>query len=113
MIENASIGTMSMEVEAEIYLDVVCVGAALTDIIANTSRHPEDEQESFVDELTYASGGSAANTAAACAMLELRSGFVGRVGIDSFGDELLSNFQAIGVDVWGVVRDPDRPSGLC
>jgi sugar/nucleoside kinase (ribokinase family) len=94
-------------------LDVVCVGAALTDIIASTSIHPEDEQETFVDAMAFASGGSAANTAAACAMLELRAGFVGRLGIDTFGDELLSGFRAIGVDVWGVVRDPDRPSGLC
>jgi len=113
MIENAGTRTVSVEVEAASLLDVICVGAALTDIIARTSRHPEDEQETFVDALTQARGGSAANTAAACAMLEMRTGFVGRLGIDSFGDDLLSDFRAIGVDVWSVVRDPDRPSGLC
>jgi len=110
---NTDTITEAAEVIAAPSLDVVCVGAALIDIIARTSHHPANEQETFVDTFTQASGGSAANTAVACAILELRAGFIGRLGIDSFGDELLADFRSNGVNTWGVVRDPDRQSGLC
>ncbi|MGQ9531306.1 MAG: carbohydrate kinase family protein [Desulfotomaculales bacterium] len=47
-------------------------------------------------------GGSAANTAVACARLGLRAGVVGRVGADEDGDFLLGTMA--GLDLRGVVR---------
>lgn len=37
---------------------------------------------------------------------------VGKVGQDSFGQELLSSASASGVDVSRVIRDPEAPSAV-
>jgi sugar/nucleoside kinase (ribokinase family) len=42
--------------------DVICIGAALVDIVAQVERHPEEDDEVFVADLELLSGGAAANT---------------------------------------------------
>ena len=44
-------------------LDVICIGAALVDMVAKVERHPLDDDEVFVSDLKLLSGGAAANTA--------------------------------------------------
>ena len=49
--------------------DVICIRVALVDMVAQVARHPTDDDEVFVSDLTLLSGGAAANTAYACAKI--------------------------------------------
>ena len=79
--------------------DIICIGAALIDMVAQVERHPEEDDEVFVSNLTLLSGGAAANTAYACAKLGLKTAFIGKLGKnDVFGSMILSDFNAVNVN---------------
>ncbi|MFW9894767.1 MAG: carbohydrate kinase family protein [Candidatus Thorarchaeota archaeon] len=74
--------------------DVICIGAALVDMVAQVDRFPENDDEVFVSKLNIFSGGAAANTAYACAKLGLKTSFIGKLGRnDIFGSKILNNFE--------------------
>ncbi|MFX1567307.1 MAG: carbohydrate kinase family protein [Promethearchaeota archaeon] len=79
--------------------DVICIGAALVDIIAKIERHPLEDDEVFVSDLQLLSGGAAANTAYACSKLGLKTGFIGKIGRnDEFGHRIIKDFKEISLD---------------
>lgn len=71
-----------------------------------------------VDSLSQASefeshvGGQAANVARNVALLGGRSAMVGRVGADGFGQRCVKALQLAGVDVSGVIADPQAPTTM-
>lgn len=74
--------------------DVICIGAALVDMVARVNRHPIEDDEVFVSDLNLMSGGAAANTAYACATLGLSTAFIGKIGLnDTFGAKIISDFN--------------------
>lgn len=78
--------------------DVICIGAALVDMVARVERHPIEDDEVFVSDLNLMSGGAAANTAYACAMLGLNTAFIGKIGLnDTFGTKIISDFNNVKV----------------
>ena len=78
--------------------DVICIGAALVDMVAQVIRHPADDDEVFVSDLTLLSGGAAANTAYACAKIGLSTAFIGKLGRhDTFGEKILNDFKRVNV----------------
>ncbi|TFF97219.1 MAG: carbohydrate kinase family protein, partial [Promethearchaeota archaeon] len=80
--------------------DVICIGAALVDMIAKVSRYPEDDDEVFVSDLKILSGGAAANTASACSTLGLKTAFIGKLGQnDQFGKKILQDFKETSVSI--------------
>jgi len=80
-------------------LDVICIGAALVDMVAKVERHPLEDDEVFVSDLTLLSGGAAANTAYACAKLGLDTAFIGKLGPhDEFGGKIIIDFQEVSLD---------------
>lgn len=79
--------------------DVICIGAALVDIVAQVERHPAEDDEVFVSDLKLFSGGAAANTAYACAKLKLKTAFIGKLGRDdTFGTKILNDFNEANVN---------------
>ena len=79
-----------------IIFDVICIGAALVDMVAQVGRHPSDDDEVFVSDLTLLSGGAAANTASACGKLGLSTAFVGKIGQeDIFGKKIIDDFPKV------------------
>ena len=79
--------------------DVICIGAALVDIIAQVERHPSDDDEVFVSNLTLLSGGAAANTAYACGKMGLSTAFIGKLGHgDIFANKIISDFNDVSVE---------------
>ena len=79
--------------------DVICTGAALVDMVAKVERHPLDDDEVFVSDLTLLSGGAAANTAYACGKLGLVSAFLGKLGEnDVFGSKIIEDFNEVNVN---------------
>jgi fructokinase len=80
---------------------IVVAGEALIDLlVGDDPRHP-----------TAHPGGSPANTAIALARLGTPVGFAGRFGDDVFGDLLLANLMADGVDV-GLAVEAMEPASL-
>jgi len=57
-------------------------------------------------------GGKGSNQAAACARLGAKTYFVGRVGKDAFGPEVLDIVKKEGVDISQVITDPKNGTGL-
>ncbi len=92
-------------------LDLIAIGAANMDIIAKIDKFPEIDDQVAVKSLSYAPGGSAANTVVSAAKLGLKVGFLGKVGRDHNGIELIKAFQDVGVDTDGIIVDADLPSG--
>jgi sugar/nucleoside kinase (ribokinase family) len=93
--------------------DILVIGELNPDLILSGDVLPEFGQvEKLVDDATLVIGASAAIVACGAARLGLRVGFVGTVGRDVFGDFMLDQLRAHGIDVSGVVRSPDLHTGL-
>lgn len=92
--------------------DVICIGAALVDIIAQVVRHPLDDDEVFVSDLTIFSGGAAANTAYACAKIGLSTAFIGKLGEkDTFSEKIINDFKEVSVDTRLIKYSRDYTTG--
>jgi sugar/nucleoside kinase (ribokinase family) len=97
-------------------LDVLCIGNAIVDVIANATNEfltaeglvkgsmrlvDADEAERLYSHMGPAhqvSGGSAGNTAAGVAALGGRSGFIGQVAADQLGEFYRHDLTAAGVE---------------
>ena len=92
--------------------DVICIGAALVDMIAQVVRHPFDDDEVFVSNLTILSGGAAANTAYVCAKFGLSTAFIGKLGEkDTFSEKIVNDFKEVSVDTRLIKYSKDYTTG--
>jgi len=94
-------------------LDIICEGAALVDMVALVDRFPKIDDEVFVPKLEFLCGGSAANTAVACSKLNLKTGFIGKIGNDPFGNLLIEDFKNYGINIDNLIISDDLPTGNC
>ena len=92
-------------------VDVVVLGSLNMDLVVRTTAMPRPGETVHGEGFTTIPGGKGANQAAAAARLGASVAMVGRVGGDAFGQALLDNMRAQGVDVAHVRADPDAPSG--
>jgi ribokinase len=91
---------------------VVVVGSLNMDLVVEVPTIPEPGETVLGDNFATFPGGKGANQAVAAARLGAKVSLIGRVGADSFGDQLLDNARAEGVDVTGVGVDPDAATGV-
>jgi 2-dehydro-3-deoxygluconokinase len=87
--------------------EVIAVGEPLIALLAVGSA-PLADVESFSRHVA----GAEANVAVGLARLGRRALFVGRVGDDGFGRTIVRRLRGEGVDVSGLVVDPERRTGL-
>lgn len=92
---------------------MVAIGAALIDMVALIEKFPSIDQEVFVPKLDLMGGGSAANFAVACARMGLKTGFVGKLGRDAFGELLIQDFKKDNVETEKIVFSSTIPTGMC
>ena len=92
--------------------DIVVVGGANTDYLVRGPRLPQRGETGQGDEFQPAPGGKGANQAVAAARLGARVAFVGRVGRDVRGDEIMARLKGAGVDTRYVVRDDATFTGV-
>lgn len=85
---------------------VLCFGEILFDYLADQLGRALEEVESW----TPYPGGAPANVACGLVKLGTTAGFVGCVGQDAAGDDLVALLETIGVDLTGVQRDPTAPT---
>jgi sugar/nucleoside kinase (ribokinase family) len=109
-------------------LDVLCVGNAIVDVIADAtdgfldaeglvkgSMRLVDAEEaerlySHMGQVRQVSGGSAGNTAAGIAALGGRAGFVGQVAPDQLGDFYIHDLRSAGVEFTTAPADVGVPT---
>lgn len=85
---------------------VLCLGEVLFDCLADRPGQAYEEVESW----TPYPGGAPANVAAALVKLGTPAGFIGCVGQDDPGDELVTLLKHLGVDCTGVQRHETAPT---
>jgi 2-dehydro-3-deoxygluconokinase len=86
--------------------DLVALGETMLSLVAVDG--PIDEATSF--RPTHA--GAESNACVAATRAGVHAAWISRLGADPTGDRILAALEAAGVDVTGVRRDPDRPTGL-
>ena len=91
---------------------VVVLGGANNDYLVRGPKLPGPGETVEGDAFQEAPGGKGANQAVAVARLGARVAFVGRIGRDRGGDDLLSRLKAEAVETRYVVRDPAAPTGV-
>jgi sugar/nucleoside kinase (ribokinase family) len=94
-------------------LDLLVLGDANPDLIVRGDVVPRFGQaEQLVEHADLVIGGSGAIAACGAARLGLRVAFAGVVGDDVFGRFMRDALASAGIDVRGIVVDPDRPTSL-
>lgn len=91
---------------------IVVVGSSNTDMVVRVSRLPSPGETVLGSRFDVVAGGKGANQAVAAARAGGRVSFIGRVGHDAFGERAVEGLIAHGIDVKGIVRDPQSPSGV-
>ncbi|GMV36142.1 MAG: carbohydrate kinase [Fimbriimonadales bacterium] len=84
---------------------ILCVGLLVADVVVRpTDTMPARGTSILVEDLALVAGGCAANCASVLAKLGTSVGVAGLIGTDRLGDSVLSDLQAVGVDVSAVRR---------
>jgi ribokinase len=90
---------------------VAVLGSINMDLVIRVRALPRPGDTVLGDRLLQFAGGKGGNQAVAAARLGAEVRMFGRVGTDAFGDELLRGLEDDRVDISGVARDVDEPSG--
>jgi len=91
---------------------VVVVGSLNMDLVIRSARIPQPGETILGGEFHSIPGGKGANQAVGTARLGAHVSMVGRVGDDAFGNQLLNNLSADGIDHTFVLRDGASATGV-
>lgn len=90
---------------------VTVVGSMNMDLVVKTDEIPKIGETLLGNELLQIPGGKGANQGVAIAKLEKNITFLGKVGKDAFGDELLASMEKAGVNIEHIERE-DISTGI-
>ncbi|MDD2485938.1 MAG: sugar kinase [bacterium] len=86
-------------------LEVTTLGILVADVVAKPVEElPDKGKLALVSQMELHSGGCAANTGIALAKIGLKTGIIGKVGDDGFGDFMVNACNHYGLDTRGIVR---------
>lgn len=91
---------------------ILVVGSVNMDLVVRSPRMPAPGETVMGKGLAFNPGGKGANQAVAAARLGGRCAFVGRVGDDAFGQQLLAGLRAEAIDCAHVLVTEDAPTGV-
>jgi len=90
-------------------LDVICLGILVVDVVGLTiDTFPGRGKLQLCDTMYPSIGGCAANTGIVLQKLGVRTGVIGKVGRDGFGDFVRVTLDHHGVDAHGVHSDEEK-----
>lgn len=90
---------------------IAVIGNINCDFVFRVPHHPRPGETLAGSDFFTAPGGKGANQAVAAARLGAEVSFVGCVGDDRTGTDMVANLRAEGVDVSRVRVDPSQPTG--
>lgn len=93
-------------------MTIIVFGSINIDLVATAKSLPVAGETLLGETFLKVPGGKGANQAVALARLGIPTQIVGRVGADSFGEELVSNLQASGVQTDNIFVDESVSSGV-
>ena len=91
---------------------VVVAGSSNMDLVVRTSRMPSEGETVLGSDFITVPGGKGANQAVAAARLGAQTCFIGKLGRDAFGEQLLAGLNADGVDTAHVSFTDEAASGV-
>jgi ribokinase len=91
---------------------ITVVGSLNMDLFIEAARLPTPGETVLGRNFRRAPGGKGANQAVALARMGGACAMIGAVGDDSFGDEMLANLRAAGVDTNAVAQRAGAASGI-
>lgn len=91
---------------------VTIVGSLNMDLVVTAERHPEIGETLTGEKFITLCGGKGANQAVAAARLGCDVTFIGRVGNDVFGEEMIESLRNEGVNVDNIERIDNVESGI-
>ncbi|MFQ5800714.1 MAG: carbohydrate kinase family protein [Candidatus Hydrothermarchaeales archaeon] len=92
--------------------EVVGVGALNWDRLYRVDRFAAAGEEIVIKDVREEAGGSAANTIAGLGRLGVECGFVGKIGNDPEGRNIITAFKEVGVDTRGIVKVEGRTGSV-
>ena len=87
--------------------NILVVGSMNMDLVVNTDEIPRVGETVLGNSLSQIPGGKGANQGVAMSKLESNVTFLGKVGEDAFGDELIRSRNESGVDTTNIEREKD------
>ena len=102
---------MSEETETENEY-VLIIGSSNMDLNIYSKRLPNLGETVTGGTFKYFLGGKGANQAVASVRSGARTIFIGKIGYDLFGDQMISRLTDEGVNMDHIFRDPQEPSGV-
>lgn len=90
---------------------IIVVGSSSIDLVLNTNHHPKPNETVMADRSESFFGGKGANQAVATARLGASTYFIGAIGMDSFGQQIMRNLVDEGVNVGFVFETEEASSG--
>ncbi len=91
---------------------IVIVGSSNTDLVIQVDRVPKVGETVIGGRFFTAGGGKGANQAVAAANGGGNVVFIGRIGRDTYGEEVETELARAGIDIAHVARDEKAPSGV-
>lgn len=91
---------------------ILCVGIATLDQLFRIEAMPARAEKYRAHDLVVTTGGTAANAAVAIARLGGKVSFLGALGDDRLGDDIVAGLEAEGIDCAGLRRVAGRRSPL-
>ena len=79
-------------------MKILCVGHSVLDLIFNVLKLPDEDGKYMATGFTSVGGGPAANAAVTVASLGAESYFAGRVGNDTYGENIVEELNAYNVN---------------
>jgi ribokinase len=91
--------------------DILVLGSLNMDLTLKVKKLPFRGETIYAQEFLKSPGGKGANQAIAAARFGANVKMIGRVGIDQYGEELITNLAVNQVDVSGISKDIQFPTG--
>jgi ribokinase len=92
--------------------EIVVIGRINVDVVMQVGRIPAKNEHVTSKQGLISFGGSASNFAAQAARLGVRTGIVGCVGDDLYGQQALKDLSNAGVDTSSVLVLDNQPTGI-
>lgn len=92
---------------------IAVIGSLNMDLVMRAPRIPKPGETILgADDLHMIPGGKGANQAYASAMLGAEVAMIGRVGGDTFGEQLITSLSKAGVNTQHIIHDSDASTGI-
>ena len=91
---------------------VLIIGSSNMDLNVYSERLPRPGETVTGGTFKQFLGGKGANQAVASVRSGAKTIFIGKIGEDAFGDQMLSSLTEEGIDTRHIIRDPQEASGV-